>query len=159
MSVLVELGLPDVVQEFLREQSVLTLATADAEGPWAAPVYYVADADGLVFVSSPRSRHAGAFFGPVAGAIPGPAVGWSALRGVQVAGEVVVIDGDARAAAAALCRARYPAEADDTALAAVFARAAWYRFCVRRLVWTDNAEGLGARRVYLPNNAVWAPPR
>jgi len=123
VAVLVELGLPDVVQAFLREQSVLTLATADADGPWAAPVYYVADADGLVFVSSPRSRHAGASAGVVAGAIPGPPVGWRALRGVQVAGVVVALDDDARVAAAALYRERYPAEADDIELAAVLARA------------------------------------
>lgn len=41
------------------ESAVMTLAVTTAEGPWAAPVYYVflpADA-GFYFFSSPESRH------------------------------------------------------------------------------------------------------
>jgi uncharacterized protein YhbP (UPF0306 family) len=46
---------------FVHKESVLTLSIADDNGPWSAPVLYVADTQiepfALYFLSSPNSRH------------------------------------------------------------------------------------------------------
>ncbi|MGB1244641.1 MAG: portal protein, partial [Porticoccaceae bacterium] len=49
------------LKAFLQAESVLTIATGDACGPWSAPVLYVADLGAepfaLYFLSSANSRH------------------------------------------------------------------------------------------------------
>lgn len=40
---------------FLRSQQVLSIATADASGPWIANVYFVCDENGAVYFISPDS--------------------------------------------------------------------------------------------------------
>lgn len=48
----------EIVRNIVMENTYLTLATADDDGPWCAPVQYVADDDlNLYFVSLPESRH------------------------------------------------------------------------------------------------------
>ena len=47
----------DSALELIGDQSTLTLATADASGPWSAPVYFVFIDGRFYFFSSPESRH------------------------------------------------------------------------------------------------------
>ena len=48
----------EIVRNIVQENTYLTLATTDGDGPWCAPVQYVADEQlNLYFVSLPESRH------------------------------------------------------------------------------------------------------
>lgn len=54
----------ELAQEVMRDAFLATLATNDAEGPWAASVIFVADEDLSVYwLSKPASRHSRAIEG------------------------------------------------------------------------------------------------
>lgn len=143
------------VRDYLAAQSVMTLATQDADGPWAAAVFYAQLDDDLVFVSSPRSRHAGhlARDAHCAAAIHGQADDWARIRGIQLEGRVELLDAGAGALDAA--RSRYgekfpfarPAVAAAPILQAL-ARVQWYRLRITRLWFIDNARGFGQRQMF-----------
>ena len=80
-------------KELIKHQSVLTLATSGADGPWSAPVYYVhADGD-FFFFSSPQSRHisqAGQS-GQAAASIFCPSDAWQTIQGIQMAGSITQV--------------------------------------------------------------------
>ena len=46
-----------MARQLIAEQNTLTLATAQNETAWAAPVYYVFVKSTFYFLSSPDSRH------------------------------------------------------------------------------------------------------
>lgn len=133
----------------LAQQHVITLASQDAQGPWAAPVFYALDDESLVFVSSPRSRHGLALAATprCAGAVHLPATDWQAIAGVQLAGMVRLLDGDEAAQARALYEHRFPFVAGgDPTLAAALQRSSWYRLAIDDVQVVDNRRGLGARQ-------------
>jgi len=133
----------------LAEHHVLTLASHDANGPWAAPVFYALDGESLVFVSSPRSRHGLALAADprCAGAVHAPATDWQAIAGVQLAGTVQLLDGDEAALARARYERRFPFVAGgDATLAAALQRSRWYRLAIDEVQVVDNRRGLGARQ-------------
>lgn len=140
------------VQRQLAQGHVLTLSCHDAQGCWAAPVFYAHAGLDLYFLSSPRSRHAAAlaFDARCAGAIHAPAQRWQDIAGLQLAGTVVALDGEAAAQARQVYALRYPfvegAESGDDALAQALRKSTCYRLRVDQLVLVDNTRGLGARR-------------
>ena len=46
-----------LARQLVGEQTTLTLATAEGDTAWAAPVYYVYEKSTFYFLSSPTSRH------------------------------------------------------------------------------------------------------
>lgn len=143
--------LPAEVRACLAAQSVMTLATHDAEGPWAAAVFYAELGDDLVFVSSPRSRHADhlARDARCAAAIHGEADDWARIRGIQLEGLVGPLDGAQRDAARERYGEKFPFARAAVAAAPILqalARVGWYRLRITRLWYIDNAHGFGARR-------------
>lgn len=152
------LELPPPVQAYLAAQQVMTLATQGSDGPWAAAVFYAElDAD-LVFVSSPASRHAGhlALDPRCAAAIHGPADDWTSIRGVQLEGRVEPLNGAQRERARECYGAKFPFARPALAAPAIveaLARVQWYRLCIARLLFIDNARGFGKRRAFLADPA------
>jgi uncharacterized protein YhbP (UPF0306 family) len=154
--------LRDQVLSFLEAQHVLTVATADTDGPWAAAVFYASEGFSLYFLSDPASRHARSIGeNPrVAVAISDWTGGWRAIRGVQLEGDAErVPEGPTRDRALIRFLAKFPAVATaltDTAgnpdLVRAFQTTAVYRIQPRRLFWVDNRQGLG-RRAELPLDA------
>lgn len=147
------LALPAEVRDYLGAQSVMTLATQDAGGPWAAAVFYAQLDDDLVFVSSPRSRHAGQLVrdGRCAATIHAPADDWTRIRGIQLEGRVDVLDASAREMARVRYGEKFPFARPALAAAPILqalARVQWYRLCIARLWFIDNARGFGQRQVY-----------
>ncbi len=141
------------LQAQLAQGHVLTLACHDAQGCWASPVFYAAEGLDLYFLSSPRSRHSAslAFDRRCAGAIHAPAQRWQDIAGVQLAGEVVLLEGEAAARALQVYERRFPFVADEAspgqqALAAALNQAGRYRLRIDEAVIVDNTRGLGARR-------------
>jgi len=142
---------PDEVRRFLDGHETLSLACADAHGPWAADVYYVRVDGALYFYSSPRSRHSRAFGADprAAGTVHGRYEGVRDIRGIQAAGrveEVASVAETAKAAAAYLRRFPFAGPLLRGAAALLAGKVRLYRFAPERLLFIDNDEGFGDPR-------------
>lgn len=126
--------------DYLRTHHVLTLAVSDADGPWAAALFYASDGFRCYFLSDPRTRHARAVaVNPhVAATIQDQPEDWTAIRGIQLEGSVRRLSGMARAAALARYVARFHHIAADPRLAGAFRKAATYELTPTRLFLVDN---------------------
>ena len=144
-------ALRERVAAFLREHHVMTLATQGEAGIWAAAVFFAADGLDLVFLSSPKSRHAEdlARDARVAVTIQRDYADWPQITGIQAEGVVEALDGPARDRARTLYGERFPvvgrAAGVPAAIAEALARVRWYRFRPRRLYLIDNRLGFGHR--------------
>ncbi len=104
--------IPDPIAEFLLQHHVLSLATQDEDGLWAASCFYAADlAHGrLLLLSSLSTRHGAAMLQAplVAGTISGQPETLTEIVGVQfTALATPLYDVDAKTALALYCR-RHP---------------------------------------------------
>lgn len=144
------------LRDFIAANHVMTLASTGAHGPWTAPVFYAECFDDshpprLVFVSSPSSRHAQELLADprAAAAVHTDTRDWHAIRGVQLAGAVRVLDGDELQAARDAYAAKFPAIAEMAQapgpIARAFARVHWFAFVVERAFLTDNTVSFGRR--------------
>lgn len=151
-------GLRERAQDYLREHHVMTLATAGAEGPWAAAVFYVSDGFTLFFLSSPTSRHSRALASSprVAATIQEDYADWPQIKGVQLEGIAWEISGEEEARARKLYGEKYPvvgrlAQA-PAAIVKALARVRWYKLVPERVYFIDNSAGFGHRdEIPLPN--------
>lgn len=144
--------LREQVDAYLGGHSVLTLATAGPEGPWAAPVFFAADGLTLYFVSDPETRHGRAIGAGarVAGAITEDYRDWAAIQGLQVEGLCRPVEPAEQQAALAVFVGKYP-------FAALFldpsgpmyekagSKVRFYRLVPDGLWLTDNTQGFGHR--------------
>ena len=127
---------------------VATLATAGPEGPWASPVFYAPDGFDLIFVSSPRSRHARHLAADprCSAAVHPPPDDWRTITGVQMAGRVHELGGADEAASVARYLRRFPF-ADPRRAPEMIRRAlagiSWYRFVAEAVYLVDNRRGFG----------------
>ena len=141
---------------YLAAHNVMTLATTGPEGPWAAAVFYASREFDLYFVSSPRSRHAiDLERSPnAAAAIHEDYRDWRAIRGIQLSGTAVRLQGAEREAALACYREKFNFLNNPVAeLAPVLealGKAACYRLTPSELHFIDNATGFGKRIQVLP---------
>jgi hypothetical protein len=79
-----------LAETLINEQSTMTLATAQADVPWAAPVYYVYFKSSFYFFSDPSSRHIQEAMDAdqVSAAIHATAFTWKEIRGIQMSGQL-----------------------------------------------------------------------
>ena len=137
------------VAAFLAAHQVMTLATQDAGGPWAAAVFYACDGLDLLFLSSPSTRHARALAADARAAvtIQRDDAPWSEITGVQAEGRVLPLHGALADDARRLYAGRFPFVGRDAPapIAAALQRVHWYRFQPRRLLLIDNRLGFGHR--------------
>jgi uncharacterized protein YhbP (UPF0306 family) len=75
-------------------QTTLTLATAEGDTAWAAPVYYVFVKPTFYFLSGPNSRHITEALrnGQASGAVHAAASTWKEIRGLQMTGRVRTVN-------------------------------------------------------------------
>jgi|DewCreStandDraft_5_1066085.scaffolds.fasta_scaffold00919_13 uncharacterized protein YhbP (UPF0306 family) len=134
------------VANYLARHTTLTLATLGSDGrPQAAPLFYASDAHlNLIFLSSPDSRHSRnlARNPAAAAAIYDEVWEWQAIRGVQIEGQVERLEGEARQAALALYRTKYPFIAE---FAPQVEASVLYRLRPRWLRYIDNSVAFGWR--------------
>jgi uncharacterized protein YhbP (UPF0306 family) len=136
------------VLALLAREHVLTLACHDAQGSWAAPVFFALDGADLVFLSSPLARHSLALQHErrCAGAVHAPAADWEHITGVQLAGDVQELDGSEATRVRAVYEQRFPFVATGgDGLTAALQRSRWYRLRMDEAVLIDNTRGLGRR--------------
>ena len=74
-------------------QNTLTLATAEGDTAWAAPVYYVFVKATFYFLSGPNSRHITEALrnGQASGAVHAAASTWKEIKGLQMTGRIRAI--------------------------------------------------------------------
>lgn len=82
-----------MARRLVAEQNTLTLATADGNTAWAAPVYYVYEKSTFYFLSSPKSRHITEALenDQASAAIHATASTWKEIRGLQMSGRIKAV--------------------------------------------------------------------
>jgi hypothetical protein len=136
---------------YLCEHNVMTLATAGPYGLWAAAVFYVSDGFTLYFLSAPTSRHSRnlAAQPAVSATIQEDYDDWRTIKGIQLEGEAVRIEGreaeDAWQAYGRKFPFVAPAAHAPAALVGALSRIAWYRLVPAHLHFIDNQLGFGHR--------------
>ena len=83
------------ILDYLRSHNTMTLATCAGEVPWAATVFYASDDLQLYFFSSPEARHSVnlAANSRVAVTIQEDYKDWRTIKGIQLEGKVMLVDG------------------------------------------------------------------
>ncbi len=141
--------LRQTVLAYLQNHQVMTLATVGEDGRvWATAVFYASDEFDLYFLSASHTRHAQNFrYQPhVAAAVHEDYRDWPDIKGVQLDGDVELLEGNERSMAMARYRARYPFLAqDDPQLQTALSKINWYRLRPATLYFIDNSQGLGHR--------------
>lgn len=144
-------ALREEVLRQLADHHVMTLATAGADGLWAAAVFYANDGTDLYFLSSPASRHGIhlAEHGAVAATIQRDYADWPAIKGIQMEGEVALLGGAEETYAREVYARKFPLVGALARAPAVIVKALakvrWYRLRPRRLFYIDNGKGFGHR--------------
>jgi uncharacterized protein YhbP (UPF0306 family) len=146
------------LKAFLQSESVLTLSVNDDQGPWTAPVLYVADEDlNLYFLSSSSTRHIASLSedGCIAASIYSDYKGdWLGICGVQMAADISQVEETDRAAAAARYFKRYPevkalidnpANEQEKRIGAAFGKSHFFRVTPTFLRFINNADGFSSR--------------
>jgi uncharacterized protein len=159
-----------IVVEYMDSITTMTLAGSMDEKPWAAAVYYARRAFDLIFFSSPSSRHSRIFAqnSRAAATIHGDYKGWQEIKGLQMEGDVKLINGaTARAKALATYLKRYPfvreffSDSAAVSLSVVkkVAGIELYNFRPGRVLYTDNSFGFGNRwKLEIRNGQIVGDP-
>jgi hypothetical protein len=143
--------LPQAVAAYLAGHHVMTLATHGAEGPWAAAVFYASDGASLIFLSAPNTRHCRnlAQDSRCAATIQEDYREWSQIKGIQLEGRVVELQGEEERRAQHLYGEKFPivaAVADvPPAIVKALARVRWFRLVPEHFHFIDNSRGFGHR--------------
>jgi uncharacterized protein YhbP (UPF0306 family) len=144
-------ALPQHVADYLAARNVMTLATQGPEGPWAAAVFFASEGHSLVFLSSPGSRHCRnlALDARCAATIQQDYSDWAQIKGIQLEGRVLELEGEERVRAQRLYGAKFPIVAPlatvPPAILEAMAKVHWYRVLPERLYFIDNSKGFGHR--------------
>jgi uncharacterized protein YhbP (UPF0306 family) len=82
--------LTEKARQLVADQNTLTLATAEGDTAWAAPVYYVFERSAFYFLSGPDSRHITEALqsGQASAAVHAAASTWKEIRGLQMTGRI-----------------------------------------------------------------------
>ena len=146
---------------FLQAESVLTLATNDLQGPWSAPVLYVADVSKqpfcLYFLSSANSRHSKALVKsePIAASIYSDYTGhWQSIKGAQLQVTVSALDNLESAKAEGAYFDRFPdiktlidnpVTKQEQLIGAAFSKSVFYRADPSSVRFTNNSDSFAGR--------------
>ena len=143
------------IRQLLEGHNTLTLATTDGESPWATAVFFASDAElNLYFVSDRRTRHGCnlAANGQAAGAVSSACAAWNEIRGLQLEGQVTVLEGLARLSALKIYLAKFPdvssllerpQDKSEETIATRLREAKIYKLSPARIRLIDNSLGFG----------------
>ena len=143
--------LPQPVADYLAGHHVMTLATHGADGPWAAAVFYASEGASLIFLSSPNTRHCHnlAQDPRCAATIQEDYREWPEIKGIQLEGRVIELQGDEEKRARQIYGDKFPAIGPlakvPPAIVEALAKVRWYRLVPERLHFIDNSRGFGHR--------------
>lgn len=149
-------GIREEVESFLRDCTVLQLATMSATSPWCAAVYFAHRGWRFYFFSSPDSRHVRQLqdVPRAAGSISMDNADWLMIRSVQLSGTVRRVDVPVeKIQAIGLYLAKFPLVESFVARqhgaghlpADRLAHLSMYCLDADEMVYTDNRRGFGWR--------------
>ena len=144
-------ALPPPVADYLAGHHVMTLATHGADGPWAAAVFYASEGTSLIFLSSPTTRHCRnlALDPHCAATIQEDYSDWAQIKGIQLEGRVIELQGEEEKRAQQLYGEKFPLVAPlakvPPAIVKALAKVRWYRLLPERMHFIDNSRGFGHR--------------
>lgn len=151
--------MPDDLKEqilgYLQSHNTMTLATCAGDQPWAATVFYASDDLELYFFSSPDARHSvNLSANPrVAVTVQEDYKDWRAIKGIQLEGRVVPIEGVIEKAKAMAVYARKYSDVirlftdpSSGIYHKAFLKVRFYRVVPERVFFIDNAQGFGKRQ-------------
>ena len=147
--------LREQVLDYLRNHNTMTLATCADDAPWAATVFFASDEFKLYFFSAPESRHAQnvAVNSRVAVTIQEDYRDWRAIKGIQLEGRVILVEGVMeKAKAMAVCAGKYPeiikhfTDPANLLFYKIFMKMKFYCVVPEILFFIDNAQGFGKRQ-------------
>ncbi len=143
--------LPPQVAAYLAGHHVMTLATQGPQGLWAAAVFYAGDGASLIFLSAPNTRHCRnlAQDARCAATIQEDYREWSQIKGIQLQGRVIELQGDEEKRAQRLYGEKFPvvgAVANvPPAIVKALAKVRWFRLVPEHFHFIDNSKGFGHR--------------
>ena len=152
-------GLRQQILDYLESHNTMTLATCAGDVPWAATVFYASDDLQLYFFSSPDARHSLNLSGNarVAVTIQEDYKDWRAIKGIQLEGKVMLVDGVFEKAKALAVYARKYADViklfTDPASGIfheAFLKVKFYRVVPEKVFFIDNEQGFGKRQELAP---------
>jgi uncharacterized protein YhbP (UPF0306 family) len=143
------------ILDYLESHNTMTLATSQGDVPWAATVFFASDEFRLYFFSSPDSRHCRNLEANarVAVTIQEDYHDWKAIKGIQLEGKVLRVEGVIeKAKAMATYTRKYPAVMKVFANPAggafyqAFLKVKFYCVVPEKLFYIDNQQGFGKRQ-------------
>ena len=136
----------------------MTLATSAGDVPWAATVFFASDDLRLYFFSAPESRHCQnlAVNSTVAVTVQEDYKDWRKIKGIQLEGRVMLVDGMIeKAKALAIYGLKYPeviklfTDPSSGVFHQAFLKVKFYCVVPERLFFIDNEQGFGKRQELL----------
>lgn len=144
--------------EILRQQRIVTLSIHDAEGCWAAPVFFAEDGFDLYYVSNPLSRHCRAAETHPAGAaaVFNANSEWRKVQGLQMEGSLEILSADDEKQALKIYTRKFPftgiffsqQQNLPEPLRAKVTDVRFFRFRARRVVLVDNTIRFGFHHTF-----------
>lgn len=151
-------ALKQQILDYLRGHNTLTLATCASDVPWASTVFYASDDLRLYFFSAPESRHCQNLSANarVAVTIQEDYKDWREIKGIQLEGEVELVDSVIeKAKAMAIYARKYPdviklfTSPDSGIFYRAFLKVKFYCVTPTKIFFIDNAQGFGKRQEWL----------
>jgi uncharacterized protein len=151
-------ALKQQILDYLRSHHTLTLATCTSEVPWASTVFYASDDLRLYFFSVPESRHCQNLSANsrVAVTIQEDYKDWREIKGIQLEGEVELVDSVLeKAKAMAIYARKYPdviklfTSPDSGVFYRAFLKVKFYCVTPTKIFFIDNAQGFGKRQEWV----------
>jgi uncharacterized protein YhbP (UPF0306 family) len=149
-------------RQLMAEVTSLSLATCSDDTPWAASVFFTSDSHfNVYFVSDPRTQHGRdvAVNTRVAATINPECKSWNDITGLQLRGEISVVEGVERAKALALYLKKFPQvdqlfqkpqDEHEETIAERLKSANIYKITPEMIRVIDNAKGFGHREEFGP---------
>jgi uncharacterized protein len=143
------------IVDYLQDHNTMTLATSAGNVPWAATVFYASDDLRIYFFSAPDSRHCQNLSANsrVAVTIQEDYKDWREIKGIQLEGKVVLVDGVLEKAKAMTIYARkYPeviklfSDPASGVFYKAFLKVKFYCVVPEKLFFIDNEQGFGKRQ-------------
>jgi hypothetical protein len=143
------------ILDYLRSHNTMTLATCAADMPWAATVFYANEDLQLYFFSSPEARHSLNLEvnSRVAVTIQEDYKDWRVIKGIQLEGKVMLVDGIIEKAKAMAVYARKYADViklftdpSSGIFHKAFLKVKFYRVVPEKVFFIDNEQGFGKRQ-------------
>jgi len=143
------------ILDYMQAHNTMTLATSVGDVPWAATVFYASDDLRLYFFSAPDSRHCQnlAVNARLAVTIQEDYQDWRQIKGIQLEGNVALVDGVLeKTKAMAVYARKYPGviklftDPASGVFYKAFLKVKFYCVTPQKVFFIDNEQGFGKRQ-------------